>query len=45
MPEGLDFFCKRVDRDDEYIGELETEVSKFLEELNEQVTKLEGLKK
>jgi len=45
MPEGLDFFCERVKRDDKYIEELETEVSKFLDELNEQVTKLEGLKK
>ena len=45
MPEGLDFFCERVKRDDEYISELETEVSKFLDELNEQVTQLEGLKK
>jgi len=45
MPERLDFFCERVKRDDEYISELETEVLKFLDELNEQVTKLEGLKK
>ena len=45
MPEGLDFFCVRVERDDERIEFLEDEVQKFLTELSEQVTKLEGLKK
>ena len=45
MPEGLDFFCERVKRDDERIEYLETEVKAFLEELNTQVQKLEELRK
>lgn len=45
MPEGLDFFCKRVKRDDERIEYLQTEVKAFLEELNTQVQKLEELRK
>lgn len=45
MPEGLDFFCERVKRDDKRIEYLETEVKAFLEELNTQVQKLEELRK
>ena len=43
MPEGLDFFCKRVKRDDERIEYLQTEVKAFLEELNTQVQKIRGV--
>lgn len=32
VPDGLRMFCKRVERDDEYIKVLETEVRKFLAE-------------
>jgi len=46
LPENNDFFCVRVDRDDERIEELESEVVKFLGELDEMVLKLkERLKK
>ena len=46
LPENNDFFCVRVDRDDERIEELEAEVVKFLGELDEMVLKLkERLKK
>jgi hypothetical protein len=44
MPEGLQIFVKRVFRDDDYIKTLETEVQKFLNELNEKVEKLENLR-
>ena len=46
LPENNDFFCVRVKRDDERIEELESEVVKFLGELDEMVLKLkERLKK
>ena len=46
LPENNDFFCVRVDRDDERIEELESEVVKFLGELDEMILKLkERLKK
>lgn len=44
MPEGLQIFVKRVFRDDDYIKTLETEVQKFLNELNEKVERLENLR-
>lgn len=39
-PEGLQLFITRVDRDDKYISELEAEVHKFLEELEQRMEKL-----
>ena len=44
LPEDLQLFVVRVDRDDEYIANLEKEVSAFLAEVDETVTKLKGLK-
>lgn len=43
-PEGLQFFVKRVDRDDAYIQGLEAEVHKFLTELEQRIEKLNQLK-
>jgi len=43
-PEGLQFFVKRVERDDKYILEIEAEVHKFLTELDQRVEKLNQLK-
>jgi len=40
MPEKMQLFVKRLDRDDTYIGELEKEVSSFLAELENQVNQL-----
>jgi putative phage-type endonuclease len=42
--EGLEFFCKRVDRDVEYIHMLEMEVSRFLDEVTLTVEKLNKLR-
>jgi putative phage-type endonuclease len=44
LPEDLQLFVIRVDRDDEYIAKLEEEVTAFLEEVELTVTKLKGLK-
>lgn len=44
LPEDLQLFVVRVNRDDEYIANLEKEVSAFLQEVDETVTKLKGLK-
>lgn len=44
MPEGLRLFIKRIKRDDAIISTLETEISKFLAEVSDRVTKLEALK-
>ena len=44
MPEDLRLFIKRVDRDDKMIAELESEVVKFLKELDEKIEKLNKLK-
>lgn len=43
MPEHLRLFVKRIERDDETIAELEKEVSKFLNELEDKVNKLKEL--
>ena len=40
FPEELQLFVARVDRDDTYIGELETEVIKFLDEVEQTIIKL-----
>jgi putative phage-type endonuclease len=44
LPEDLQLFIVRVDRDNEYITKLEEEVVAFLNEVEETVTKLKGLK-
>jgi putative phage-type endonuclease len=44
LPEDLQLFIVRVNRDDEYIAKLEEEVVAFLDEVEETVTKLKGLK-
>jgi len=43
-PEGLQLFVIRIERDDKYILELESEVNKFLEELDARIEKLNNLK-
>jgi predicted phage-related endonuclease len=40
LPERLQMFVKRVQRDDKRIAKLEAEVRKFLAEVDEKVTKL-----
>jgi putative phage-type endonuclease len=40
MPEHMQIFVKRVERDDDMIVELEREVEKFLSELDEKINKL-----
>ena len=42
FPEELQLFVTRVDRDDTYIRELETEVLKFLDEVDATIIKLKG---
>jgi putative phage-type endonuclease len=44
LPEDLQLFVIRVDRDNEYIANLEKEVAAFLVEVDETVVKLKGLK-
>jgi putative phage-type endonuclease len=41
MPEKLQLFVKRIERDNEMITEIENEVKMFLDELNEKIKKLE----
>lgn len=43
MPESMMFFCVRVERDDQMIAELETEVIKFLAEVRSKVDELKRL--
>jgi putative phage-type endonuclease len=43
MPEKNQIFIKRVERDDKLIKEIEWEITKFLGELTEKLTKLEQL--
>jgi len=45
LPDHLRLFVKRVERDDEYIKMLEGEITLFLAELEEKVTKLQELKR
>ena len=40
MPEGMQLFMKRVERDNTMIAELEQEVMKFLSELDDKISKL-----
>lgn len=44
MPEGLQIFIKRVDRDNELIKQLEDEIVSFLSELDSKVEALNNLK-
>lgn len=44
LPEDLQLFVVRVDRDDQYIANLEKEVSAFLAEVEETIIKLKGVK-
>lgn len=44
LPEDLQLFVIRVNRDDEYIAKLEEEVTAFLQEVESTVIKLKGLK-
>ena len=44
MPDNLQLFITRVERDDELIKELEAEVVKFLAEVDEKVEKLKSIK-
>lgn len=44
LPEELQIFIKRIERDDVYIKMLEEEVIKFLKELNDKIEKLNKLK-
>ena len=41
LPKGMDFFVDRIDRDQAYIDTLETEVCKFLNEINETISMLQ----
>lgn len=43
-PEGLQLFITRIDRDDKYILDMEAEVNKFLQELEEKINQLEKRK-
>jgi putative phage-type endonuclease len=40
LPDGNDFFCTRLKRDDKRIADLESEVTDFLDELSTQIVKL-----
>ena len=41
LPKGMDFFVDRIDRDQAYIDTLETEVCKFLNEINDTIATLQ----
>jgi putative phage-type endonuclease len=43
FPDHLQLFVKRLDRDDDYIRQLESEVSAFLAEVEQQILKLKEL--
>ena len=40
LPDGNDFFCTRLKRDDKRIADLESDVTDFLDELSTQIVKL-----
>jgi hypothetical protein len=40
LPDNLQYFMVRVDRDDEYIKNMESEIVKFLAEVDDVVSKL-----
>jgi hypothetical protein len=41
LPAGMDIYCQRVERDQAYIDNLETEVCKFLNEINATISMLQ----
>lgn len=43
MPESMRFFCTRIDRDNQMIADLETEVIKFLSDVRSKVDELKSL--
>lgn len=43
MPEHMQFFCKRINRDESMIADLEREINSFLQELEQKVNKLNNL--
>jgi len=43
LPESMSLFVKRVERDDKMIFDLEKDVSSFLAELDEKLSKLDGI--
>jgi predicted phage-related endonuclease len=43
MPDGLQLYMQRVERDDEYIGKLSGAVIQFLAEVDEMVGRLQGM--
>ena len=43
LPQEMQLFVKRLERDNEYIAELETKVKEFLAEVSTTLTQLEGL--
>ena len=45
LPQDLQLFVKRVEFDSEYVAMLEEEVTKFLSELDDKLTKLKNLRK
>ena len=45
LPQDLQLFVKRVEFDQEYVAMLEEEVTKFLAELDDKLTKLKNLRK
>ena len=45
LPQDLQLFVKRVEFDQEYVSMLEEEVTKFLAELDDKLTKLKNLRK
>ena len=42
LPQALQFFCVRVNRDQEYIDKMEKEVIKFLAEVEKEIQDLTG---
>jgi hypothetical protein len=44
MPSHLQLFVKRIERNDSYIAELESEVVQFLSEVDDKVKKLNEIK-
>lgn len=44
LPDDLNYFCKRVERDNDFIAKMEVEVKKFLDEVANTITVLKGIK-
>ena len=43
MPESMRFFCKRIERDNTVIRDLDTEVKAFLKELDRKIDDLNAI--